>query len=318
MHVLRPVLSARFTAVTLSRPLLSSPIARSSTMSQPSASSTSTSTSTPQVVRRVAGSNPDSWLERWKIGETGWHKPTPNPSLIKHVHELRCDPVNTKREAGSSPPTIIVPLCGKTLDMVWLYERGWNVIGIELVSQAITEFFQSNWKSFPIYHCEHIDLPATGAAGAGSDQSHASCTPAFIYTAGNEERMHIIQADIFSPHLPALIARCTPVRSPAGHAVDAVWDRAALVALEPAMRASYIHALTSVLRSEGDYLLSVFSYDQSLMAGPPFSVADDAVKTLFDKEGWKNARVLEEEEQPLPPYGKPGNLKMKTWMLRKQ
>jgi thiopurine S-methyltransferase len=62
--------------------------------------------------------------------------------------------------------------------------------------------------------------------------------------------------------------------------LDAVFDRAALVALPPEMRQRYAAHLASVT-DRARQLLICFEYDQSLMRGPPFSVTEDEVRALY-------------------------------------
>jgi len=62
--------------------------------------------------------------------------------------------------------------------------------------------------------------------------------------------------------------------------VDATFDRAALVALPPAMRRAYAVHLTA-LTARAPHLLVTFEYDQTLTDGPPFSVLPDEVRALY-------------------------------------
>lgn len=71
--------------------------------------------------------NAEFWKARWRESRTGWHRETVNPAL-----ELWDVP----RDAH-----VLVPLCGKSLDVGWLAERGHRVTGVELSEVAIGEFF---------------------------------------------------------------------------------------------------------------------------------------------------------------------------------
>ena len=77
-----------------------------------------------------------NWKQSWKEGKIGFHLSDTNPSLRQYAHLLK----NEK--------TILVPLCGKTLDMHFLHQNGHSVIGVELVSKAIDDFFQE-WGMEP-------------------------------------------------------------------------------------------------------------------------------------------------------------------------
>ena len=71
-----------------------------------------------------------NWKQSWKKGKIGFHLSDTNPSLQKYAHILEKE------------QTILVPLCGKTLDMHFLHQNGHDVIGVELIPQAISDFFQ--------------------------------------------------------------------------------------------------------------------------------------------------------------------------------
>lgn len=74
---------------------------------------------------------------------------------------------------------------------------------------------------------------------------------------------------------------------------DAVWDRAALVALPPETRPRYVAHLRTLLRPGGRLLLVTMDYPQAERAGPPFAVPADEVRAL-----WPEARLLHREDLP--------------------
>ena len=71
----------------------------------------------------------------------------------------------------------------------------------------------------------------------------------------------------------------------------ALYDRAAVIALPPQMRAQYMALLSQALPA-GAGLLVTLDYQQELLAGPPFSVADEEVR-----RGFANWQVEELEAQ---------------------
>ena len=74
----------------------------------------------------------DGWSSRWDEDRIGFHVARPNPFLLQywhHLHEIK-------------PKRCLVPLCGKSLDLVWLSEKVETVIGVELVEKAVLDFFQ--------------------------------------------------------------------------------------------------------------------------------------------------------------------------------
>src|SRR5690348_16253628 len=73
----------------------------------------------------------DFWLQRWQEGRTGWHRDAVMPLLEQHWPALGV-PHGTR---------VLVPLCGKSLDMAWLASQGLRVRGVELSPLAIETFF---------------------------------------------------------------------------------------------------------------------------------------------------------------------------------
>ena len=138
---------------------------------------------------------------------------------------------------------VFVPLCGKTRDIAWLLGQGLRVAGAELSRIAVEELF----AELEVVPQVTQDGPLTRFSAPGLD---------------------ILQGDIFALTRDAL------------GPVDAVWDRAALVALPQDMRARYAPHLVA-LTDGAPQLLVCFEYDQSLLAGPPFSVPPQEVRTLY-------------------------------------
>jgi thiopurine S-methyltransferase len=134
---------------------------------------------------------------------------------------------------------IFVPLCGKTLDIAWLLSNGYRVAGAELSQRAIEQLFM-----------ELGVAPEISAVGAGEQ-----------WSANN---LDIFVGDIF--------ALSKKILGP----VDAIYDRAALVAFPEDMRIRYTAHLTEIA-GKAPQLLICYDYDQSLMEGPPFSVSNEEV-----------------------------------------
>ncbi len=76
----------------------------------------------------------DFWQERWHNNEIGFHQASTHALLARHWPRLGV--------SGSSP--VLVPLCGKSLDMRWLRESGHPVTGVELVEDALAQFVLEN------------------------------------------------------------------------------------------------------------------------------------------------------------------------------
>lgn len=138
---------------------------------------------------------------------------------------------------------VFLPLCGMTLDIDWLLARGHRVAGIELSATAVDELF-----------------------------ARLGVTPV-VTRVGSLERRSAPGLDVFVGDLFALDAA---MLGP----VDAVYDRAALIALPADMRQRYAPHLATVTRLAPQLLITV-EYDQAAMAGPPFSVDDAEVHRLL-------------------------------------
>ena len=139
--------------------------------------------------------------------------------------------------------SVFLPLCGKTLDISWLMTQGYRVVGAELSVVAIEGLFK------------HLGLtPTIKPVG---ELVHYSAPNIGIYV-----------GDIFKLTTEIL-----------GH-VDAVYDRAALVALPADMRQDYSAHLTALTQA-ATQLLICFEYDQALQADPPFSVDAEEVRQHY-------------------------------------
>ena len=76
----------------------------------------------------------DVWHARWANNQIGFHLDEINPYLMRHLSRLRL-------QAGER---ILVPLCGKTLDLAWLAAQGLEVLGVELSEKAVSDFFEEH------------------------------------------------------------------------------------------------------------------------------------------------------------------------------
>lgn len=132
---------------------------------------------------------------------------------------------------------MLVPLCGKSLDLFWLAHRGHRPIGVEMIERAVDELFADAGLS---------------AAARGDRRSGGGVT--------------VRVSDIFE------VSDLGPI--------DAVWDRAALIALPPERRAAYRDKIRE-LAPGAPILLSAVDYDRSVMSGPPWAITPDEVAALY-------------------------------------
>lgn len=157
---------------------------------------------------------------------------------------------------------VLVPLCGRTEDLAFLAAQGHDVVGVELAEQAVREFFELRGVA-----------PAIAARG-----------PLVEYRAG---AVALLAGDFFAT-TPALIGP-----------IDAVYDRAALIALPPELRPRYVAHLRSLMPVGARALVITLEYDQRRMAGPPFAVLEPELRALC--AGWEVELV---EERPGPEDSK--------------
>ena len=176
----------------------------------------------------------DFWLERWERDEIGFHQNELNPHLCKFWPELDL-------AIGSR---VFVPLCGKSQDMLWLRERGHQILGVELSAIAVQAFFKENG-----YTPEHITSGKFNRCEADGTR--------------------ILCGDFFD------LSRDDMAN------VSAVYDRASLIALPPEMRIRYVRHLASILPPATQILLIAVDYPQTEMQGPPFSVSSGEVEALY-------------------------------------
>ena len=138
---------------------------------------------------------------------------------------------------------IFLPLCGKTLDIHWLLRMGFRVVGIDLSEVAICALF-SELGITPEVH----------------DLDGLKCF--------RSTDIDMYVGDFF--HLSAALLGD----------VDAVYDRAALVALPESMRVDYSAHLSEISK-RAQQLLITYEYDQAQISGPPFSVSDNEVQLHY-------------------------------------
>lgn len=177
----------------------------------------------------------DFWRSRWRNEQLGFHLPFVHPILKRNLpgFELAAD------------ARIFLPLCGKTLDIGWLLEQGYRVVGAELSEIAVAQLFEELG----------VDPQPSEWAG-GRCWRHAGLT--------------VFQGDIFA----LAAAELGPV--------ELVYDRAALVALLPAMRSRYAERILA-LSDGAPQLLITFEYDPAEKDGPPFPVPPEEVERHYGR-----------------------------------
>ncbi len=174
------------------------------------------------------------WHDKWKTKDIKFDQPQPNQLLQKYSYKL--DLKFTDR--------VFVPLCGKSVDMIWLIKQGYEVLGVELSPIACELFFHEN------------NIPV-------------NITETDNYTIFQGEKITLLSGDFFQLTKETL------------GKVDAVYDRAALIALPIDLRQLYTKHLANLLKPNTPILLITMLYNVNEMEGPPFSINEDEVKMLY-------------------------------------
>lgn len=168
---------------------------------------------------------PSFWAARWAEGRIGFHEGRPNHHLVRHAGRL-----GERRR-------VLVPLCGKAEDLAWLAAHGHEVVGVELVEDAVRAFLAEH--GLPVERTERDGFA--------------------VFRAGP---VTLLAGDVFAATRAAL------------GPVDALYDRAALIALPPELRARYTAHVRALLPPGAPGLVVTLEYEQARMPGPPFSVPE--------------------------------------------
>ena len=197
--------------------------------------------------------NPEFWQNRWDNNQIGFHQPKVNPKLMQFFDALQLNTgLSTGQTGEHTCSRILVPLCGKTVDIGWLAKQGLDVVGIELAQPAVEQLFQ--------------ELEVTPSISKYGKVTHYHAQYA-------EQNIDIWQGDIFD--VPA---------EKIGQ-IDAIYDRAALVALpddEPNyLRTRYTQKLVN-LSSSAKQLLLTFDLDPEIhVSPPPFIVTPEMLQQYY-------------------------------------
>ena len=174
------------------------------------------------------------WLKFWENNETNWHGDKITQELVEYFELFELEPRDK----------VFVPLCGKSLDMIYIMNQGFSVVGVEISEIGVRQFFSENNLAYKITKVDDFDLYST-------------------------ENLEIYCGDFFaltSKHL---------------NNVKSVFDRKSLIALEPEVRQKYVKHLNDIISLGARILLVTLQYPQYQMSGPPFSVDKSEVESLF-------------------------------------
>lgn len=187
----------------------------------------------------------ETWTENWDKGDIGFHNDQVNRGLQKYL------PGALNGIYGEEIPgnlKVLVPMCGKTGDLLYFYNLGHTVVGVEFIKKAAEDFFTEN----------KLERSAT-------DDQSVFKTP--------DGRLQILVADMFS---------CNDSNLPYP-TYDVIWDRGSFQTLFPEQREEYVKLMTSFMNpTKCLYLLSFFeSQSKTEDSGNPSSKGSEEIKKLF-------------------------------------
>lgn len=169
----------------------------------------------------------EDWKSRWVEGRTGWHEANGSSVLRKYW------------PTPGIGERVLVPLCGKSPDLLWLAQQGHDVTGVELSEIAVRAFFEES----------SLDFETTEADG-------------FLILKCSSPRISLACGDYFDY---------------SDKPFDALYDRASLIALPQQIRPDYVRHTKLLLKPNATQLLITLEYDQSRADGPPYSVLAEEV-----------------------------------------
>jgi thiopurine S-methyltransferase len=174
-----------------------------------------------------------------------WHNMWNNNKIGFHLSDTNKYLVNNYKALQlQKNDRIFLPLCGKTHDIKWLLDLGHKIVGVELSEVAIKDLFDS------------LDIHPT-----------ISVHDRFIHY--HAKNIDIYVGDFFNLTKELL-----------GN-IDAVYDRAAIVALPELMRKEYAKHLKEITNNQKQIVITLI-YDQSKKNGPPFCVDDKNLFFLYE------------------------------------
>lgn len=192
-----------------------------------------------------------NWHEFWTRDKPGFHEGKVNEYLLNYLYVFNLKP-------GDS---IFMPLCGKAVDILWLSQQGYKVVGVEISEVAVESFFNESDLEFEQSGDENFK----------------------IFTAPNITLYQGNFMDMRSEHLDSC---------------SLVYDRASIVAIESDNRLSYIQQMLAIIPQGIPMLVVTLDYDQKIMKGPPFSVPmleiSDLYKSVYQLELLRSDEQIEE------------------------
>lgn len=189
------------------------------------------------------------WIDRWTSNDIRFHQEEYEPLLVRYFSLI-------------DPGNVLVPLCGKSRDMLWLADNGWNVVGVEASPIACRAFFEENaLKHREEKHCE--------------------------FKVFRGDKITLWCGDFFKTCSTDL------------GCITAIYDRAALIALPPDIRPKYAGHIAKLVEKKSIRALLITIEYSAKIQGPPFSVMAEEVHRIY-KPNFDVEEIEREEDLNLP------------------
>ena len=203
-----------------------------------------------EIQNRPKAQEIEEWIQMWKEGgHPAFHLPKVYSSLQSHIYDLT---------GGKAKWRVFVPLCGKSLDMIWLADQGHTVVGLEISQTGIKDFFKENNLDFTI---AAINMAPSGA---------------YIFKAKAKD-ITIFQCDIFDFRSDV-----------AGGKFDSIWDRGSLTSMAftgEATIKNYVEVVSKMLADNGRWMIETFDYDETTKReGSHAFISDKMIHRLFENK----------------------------------
>lgn len=181
----------------------------------------------------------EDWKDAWKGNRLGWHFQCINPILEKHMDSLIGQRKNIK---------MFFPLCGKSVDMKWMYDLGHEVVGVEISELACRQFFTE----------QNIEFTEEDVQSVNGK----------VYRS-KDKRISLYSFDLFL------------FNKDVHGTFEAVFDRGAFEAIDKIDRKKYADTMGDIMAPGGRILLTTFDYDPNEYGGPPHNIPEEDVNKYF-------------------------------------
>jgi len=259
----------------------------------------------------------EGWKQRWNTGQVGFHLDEVHPLLLKHLTLLL--PLEPTLPLQKS---VLVPLCGKTLDLTYLAVSGHRVFGIEVSPLAGEQYFSesrlprtstSSSSSGPRWrvhssgnivflqgdlfslsqrllpqtvHTHSIPPSSSSFTSSSTSSSTSSTSSSSLSTLSSSPHSSAPTPSLHLPSPPSVQEEALALIRGDPFQVDGIWDRGSMVAIPPGRRAEYASLLAALLRPGGRLLLLGLHYNETQAQGPPHSLRYHDVQRLYEPLGF--------------------------------